>query len=52
MTPGRKTSSVARRFIIAFSAMFLIPLLVAIYLFFEYTGVSTRDVPHSDATSP
>ena len=45
MTPGRKTSSVARRFIIAFSAMFLIPLLVAIYLFFEYTGVSTRDVP-------
>jgi HAMP domain-containing protein len=40
-----KTKSVARKFIVAFSAMFLVPMLVAVYLFFEYTGVSTRDVP-------
>ncbi len=45
MIPGMKTKSVARKFIVAFSAMFLVPMLVAVYLFFEYTGVSTRDVP-------
>jgi HAMP domain-containing protein len=44
-THGMKTESVARKFIIAFFAMFLVPLLVAVYLFFEYTGISTRDVP-------
>lgn len=40
-----KNRSVARKFIVAFSAMFLVPMLVAVYLFFEYTGGSTRDVP-------
>ena len=45
MISRKKTKSVARKFIVAFSAMFLVPLLVAIFLFFEYTGISTRDVP-------
>lgn len=40
-----KSKSVERKFIIAFSATFLVPLLVAVYLFFKYTGHSTRDVP-------
>jgi HAMP domain-containing protein len=45
MVAGMKTKSMERKFILAFSAMFLVPLTVAIYLFFEYTGGSTRDVP-------
>jgi HD-GYP domain-containing protein (c-di-GMP phosphodiesterase class II)/HAMP domain-containing protein len=44
-----KTKSVARKFIVAFSAMFLVPLLIAVYLFFEYTGDSFRDVPRISA---
>ena len=40
-----KTKSIERKFIVAFSAMFLVPLLVAVYLFFRYTGYSTRDLP-------
>ena len=40
-----KPRSVERKFIIAFSAMFLVPLLVAVYLFFEYTGGTYRDLP-------
>ncbi|MGZ8463715.1 MAG: HD domain-containing phosphohydrolase [Candidatus Deferrimicrobiaceae bacterium] len=45
MISRKKTKSVARKFIVAYSAMFLVPLFVAIFLFFEYTGISTRDVP-------
>lgn len=45
MVPGIRSKSVARKFTVAFSAMFLVPLLVAVYLFFEYSGVSTRDAP-------
>jgi len=45
MIPGTKTDTLARKFVIAFSAMFLVPLIVAVYLFFEYAGISTRDVP-------
>ena len=45
MNPGTKTVTVARRFVVAFSAMFVVPLLVAVYLFFAYTEGSTRDVP-------
>ena len=40
-----KSKSVERKFVIAFSAMFLVPLLVAVYLFFEYAGGATRDLP-------
>jgi HAMP domain-containing protein len=40
-----KTGTAARKFVVAFFAMFLVPLLVAVYLFFEYTGGSTRDFP-------
>ena len=45
MNPGTKTVTVARRFVVAFSAMFIVPLLVAVYLFFAYTEGSTRNVP-------
>ena len=45
MIAGLKTKSVERKFILAFSAMFLVPLIVAVYLFFEYTEGPARDVP-------
>lgn len=45
MVPRTKTETVARRFIVAFSAMFLVPLLVAIHLFFNYTEGTTRNIP-------
>jgi HAMP domain-containing protein len=45
MIPSTKTATLARRFVVAFCAMFLVPLLVAVYLFFAYTEGSTRDVP-------
>ena len=45
MNSGTKTVTVARRFVVAFSAMFIVPLLVAVYLFFAYTEGPTRDVP-------
>jgi HAMP domain-containing protein len=37
--------TLARRFAVAFSAMFLVPLFVAIYLFFESTNSFSQDVP-------
>ncbi len=45
MIRGTKNDTMARKFVVAFSVMFLVPLFVAVYLFFEYTGISTRDVP-------
>lgn len=33
-----RTESLARKFVVAFSAMFLVPLLVAVYLFTEYAS--------------
>jgi GAF domain-containing protein len=40
---GTKTNTVSRKFGVAFAAMFLVPMLVAVYLFFEYTGDSGRN---------
>ena len=37
-----RTESLARKFIVTFSAMFLIPLLVAVYLFTEYATGTLR----------
>ena len=38
-----RTDTLARKFVIAFSAMFIIPLFVAVYLFIEYTSGIPRD---------
>jgi len=38
-----KTETLARKFIIAFSAMFVIPLFIAVYLFTEYTTGMPKD---------
>jgi HD-GYP domain-containing protein (c-di-GMP phosphodiesterase class II) len=40
---GPKAETLARKFIVAFSAMFIIPLLLAIYLFTEYTPAGIKD---------
>jgi HAMP domain-containing protein len=45
MNPGTKTVTVARRFAVAFSAMFIVPLLVTVYLFLSYTEGFARTVP-------
>ena len=37
-----RTESLARKFIVTFSAMFLVPLLVAVYLFTEYATGTLR----------
>lgn len=37
-----RTESLARKFIVTFSAMFLVPLLVAVYLFTEYASGTLR----------
>jgi len=37
-----RTESLARKFIVTFSAMFLVPLLVAVYLFTEYASAMLR----------
>ncbi|MBI5577253.1 MAG: HD domain-containing protein [Deltaproteobacteria bacterium] len=38
-----RTETLARKFIIAFSAMFVIPLFIAVYLFTEYTTGLPKD---------
>ena len=38
-----KADTLARKFLVAFSAMFVIPLLLSVYLFTEYAGGFTRD---------
>lgn len=41
-----KSDTLSRKFIIAFSAMFVIPLFIAVYLIMEYTtGISTDSLP-------
>jgi HAMP domain-containing protein len=37
-----RTESLARKFIVTFSTMFLVPLLVAVYLFTEYASAMVR----------
>jgi len=39
---GAKTETLARKFIVAFSALFIVPLLVSVYLFTQYAGAFTR----------
>jgi HD-GYP domain-containing protein (c-di-GMP phosphodiesterase class II)/HAMP domain-containing protein len=41
--PGLRTESLARKLILAFSAMFVVPILIAIYFFVETAGGVTRD---------
>ncbi len=38
-----RTETLARKFIIAFSAMFVVPLFIAVYLFTEYTAGVPKD---------
>ncbi|MBI5418696.1 MAG: HD domain-containing protein [Deltaproteobacteria bacterium] len=38
-----KTETLARKFIVAFSAMFVVPLLIAVYLFTEYAAGGITD---------
>jgi HAMP domain-containing protein len=40
---GPDTETLARKFVVAFSAMFVIPLLLSVYLFTEYATGFTRD---------
>lgn len=40
---GPGTDTLARKFIVAFSAIFVVPLLVAIYLFIEYASPGLKD---------
>jgi len=40
---GHRTETLARKFVIAFSAMFVIPLLIAVYLFTEYAAGGITD---------
>jgi HD-GYP domain-containing protein (c-di-GMP phosphodiesterase class II) len=40
---GPKNETLARKFIVAFSAMFIVPLLLAVYLFTEYAAGGIRD---------
>ena len=40
---GPKTETLARKFIVAFSSMFIVPLLIAVYLFTEYAGSGIKD---------
>jgi len=38
-----RTETLARKFIVAFSAMFVVPLLIAVYLFTEYASLGIKD---------
>jgi len=40
---GPKTETLARKFVVAFSAMFIVPLLIAVYLFTEYASGGITD---------
>ncbi len=40
---GGKAETLARKFIVAFSAMFIVPLLIAVYLFTEYANLGIKD---------
>jgi HAMP domain-containing protein len=42
-TTGAKTETLARKFIVAFSAMFVVPLLLAVYVFTEYASGGIKD---------
>ena len=42
--PGSRTETLARKFIVAFSAMFVVPLLIAVYLF---TGTAGGGTPNA-----
>lgn len=46
-----RTETVGRKFIVAFSAMFVVPLLIAVYLFTEYASLGIKDTAQIAALS-
>jgi len=43
--PDRRKETVTKKFTVAFAAMFIIPTLLAVYLFFEFSQVVRGDAP-------
>src|SRR5512135_970507 len=43
--PDRRKETVAKKFTIAFAAMFVVPMLLAVYLLADFSEVIERDAP-------